>query len=237
MFKWFDFLPRGLFTLKQLLTQYGLLYGQMSLCHTFSPVLHYTDSVTSSDTPIKAIQAKHCSSFLCWWDLLQSISVKFPLCLSTPVEISSFSFRIIGSKHYYKWTTDNLPFKDGICFFFFIYLKARQFSPTQDCLEIHMLKNSPMLGPMPGSRCIMGCHCDTHSNYELWIIWDLTTPAAAMLVLRPARQAKSVWWWLVGVASNSCTLLCAPQYFPPHHRPFRALPRYRDGASTPGIKT
>lgn len=110
MFKWFDFLPRGLFTLKQLLTQYGLLYGQMSLCHTFSPVLHYTDSVTSSDTPIKAIQAKHCSSFLCWWDLLQSISVKFPLCLSTPVEISSFSFRIIGSKHYYKWTTDNLPF-------------------------------------------------------------------------------------------------------------------------------
>lgn len=119
--------------------------------------------------------------------------------------------RIIGSKHYYKWTTDNLPFKDGICF----YLKARQFSPTQDCLEIHMLKNSPMLGPMPGSRCIMGCHCDTHSNYELWIIWDLTTPAAAMLVLRPARQAKSVCWWLVGVASNSCTLLCAPQYPPP----------------------
>lgn len=120
--------------------------------------------------------------------------------------------RIIGSKHYYKWTTDNFPlFTDGTGFF---YLKARQFSPTQDRLEIHMLKNRSMLGPMPGSRCIMGCHCDTHSNYELRIIWDLTTPAAAMLVLRPARQAKSVWWWLVGVASNSCTLLCAPQYSP-----------------------
>lgn len=35
--------------------------------------------------------------------------------------------------------------------------------------------------------------------------WEHPTPAAAMLVLRPARRAKSVRWWLGGVASNSCT--------------------------------
>lgn len=35
---------------------------------------------------------------------------------------------------------------------------------------------------------------DTHPNYELQIIWEHPTPAAAMLILCPARQAKSVWW-------------------------------------------
>ncbi len=51
-----------------------------------------------------------------------------------------------------------------------------------------------------------GFLCDTHSNYELQIIWEHPTPAAAMLILCPARPAKSVGWWLAGEASNSCTL-------------------------------
>lgn len=70
----------------------------MSLGHTFSSALHYKGPVTSSGTPIKAIQAKSCVSpgcfffsLRCRWDLLQSISVSSPVCLSSPVEICSLS--------------------------------------------------------------------------------------------------------------------------------------------------
>lgn len=106
MFKWFNFLPLGLFTLEQLLTQYGLS-GQMSLGHTFSSALHYTGPLTSSGTPIKAIQAKSCVSLWLFlflprrmWDLLQSISTSFSFCLPFDTSWNLFFFTwIIGLRH------------------------------------------------------------------------------------------------------------------------------------------
>lgn len=58
--------------------------------------------------------------------------------------------------------------------------------------------------------------CDADLNYELQIIWEHSTPPAAMLNLSPARRAKSVWWrwWLVGVAFNSCTKTPHPHETP-----------------------
>lgn len=35
---------------------------------------------------------------------------------------------------------------------------------------------------------------DPQPNYEVQIIWEDPTPAAAALPLHPARQASSVWW-------------------------------------------
>lgn len=56
--------------------------------------------------------------------------------------------------------------------------------------------------------------CDTHPNYELEIIWEHPTPAAAAPPLHPARHTRSVCWWLSGEASNSCTLLLSEQLSP-----------------------
>lgn len=72
--------------------------------------------------------------------------------------------------------------------------------------------------------------CDTHLNYEPGSFWEHRTPAAAMLVLCPARWAISVRWWLFGVASQ--------QLYPLGESPgYRAAqPGYRAGVRTPEIK-
>lgn len=73
----------------------------MSLGHTFSSALHYTGPVTSSATPIKAIQAKSCASppffFLFFLVQMRSVTKHHSLIsslLATSVLFSNLNYWI-----------------------------------------------------------------------------------------------------------------------------------------------
>lgn len=160
MFKWFNFLPLGLFTLEQLLTQYGLS-GQMSLGHTFSSALHYTGPLTSSGTPIKAIQAKSCVSLWLFlflprriWDLLQSISTSFSFCLLFDTSWNLFFFTwIIGLRHTSELQKTHSGFIHWANFGANCLKTQESLTLSAGLVEVHGLKDYPVLGHLP--RCIM----------------------------------------------------------------------------------
>lgn len=184
----------------------------MSLGHTFSSAVHYTYPFTSSGTPIKAIQAKSCASPWLFF---------FPGADEICYKASQPHFQFIF-QHQLKFVFSHLNnriktyqlIEQQMTHSVFIH-KANFGANTRLSLTQDSLLGSPR-GPWPERLPCVGMFariakmhhgflCDTHPNYELQIIWEHRTPAAAMLILCPARQAKSVWWWLAGEASNSCT--------------------------------
>lgn len=98
--------------------------------------------------------------------------------------------------------------------------------------------SAPVMGRLPGRpRCLMASFVIHVANYELQINWEHPTPAAAMLILRPARQAKKVCGG-DSVARHptavALSLSACPTTFP-GYRPERFLLQGGDAALTPGI--
>lgn len=169
----------------------------MSLGHTFSSALHYTGPVTSSGTPIKAIQAKSCASPWLFFFF-------FPGADEIRYKASQPHFQF-ACQHQLKFVFSHLNYRittyepTELQMTHSVFSKNTRPSLTQDSLL-----GSPR-GPWPErlhcagafariAKMHHGFFCDTHPNYELQIIWEHRTPAAAMLIFCPARQAKSVGW-------------------------------------------